>query len=139
VHAADALQTYLVNQPIGKVLKPLRAALAAVELEVAGEISAADILDCGPPDRPSRILLVDCPLLDFEALALDRASAVFLPLHLLVAPSGSQTRISVVNPAGLYDARLPAGAANPMDRLLGRLAMAIDAVVQKAGANYPGG
>lgn len=120
--ASQALRSYVVDRRIGDVWEPLRHALADLELEVIGSVTT--------PER-SRVLLVDCPLLDFEALALDRASAVFFPVHILVSPDGNRTRVSVVDPAGLFSARFPVGMAEPMERLLARVSLAVELLQER--------
>ena len=137
MNAVSAERTYVLAERFDKALKTICVALADVELEVAGDFDMAGLLDWradGAPSR-SRVLLVDCPLLVFEALALDRASAVFFPLHILVSADGDRTQVSVVNSAELFDARLPVGAADPMDRLLARVALALDTAMLRCGAN----
>jgi hypothetical protein len=121
-HESPALRSYVVDSRIGEVWDPLRHALADMELEVIGTVNA--------PEH-SRVLLVDCPLLDFEALALDRASAVFFPVHILVSPWGGRTRVSVMDPASLFDARFPVGMAEPMERLLARIALAVELMQER--------
>ena len=80
-----AEQTYMLAERFDKALKTIRSAVAGMDLEVAGEIDVADLLLHHPGTAArSRILLVDCPVLMFEALALDRAAAVFFPLHIFV-------------------------------------------------------
>jgi len=127
MNAVSAEHTYVIAERFDKALKTIRGALAEVELDVADEFDTAGILNrrADTPAR-SRVLLVDCPLLLFEALALDRAAAVFFPLHILVSDDGGRTRVSVINPAGLFDARLPVGAADPMERLQARVALALE-------------
>lgn len=120
--ASSALRSYIVDSRIGEVWEPLRHALADMELEVIGSVNA--------PEH-SRVLLVDCPLLDFEALALDRASAVFFPGHILVSPWDGRTRVSVVDPAGLFSARFPVGMAEPMERLLARISLAVELLQER--------
>ena len=125
MNASSLEETYVMEEKFDKALKTLRRALADVDLEVAGELDA----DSTPPR--ARILLVDCPLLDFEALALDRASAVFLPIHILVSEVDGHTQVSVVNPTELFDARLPVGIADPMARLRARIVMALEAATPR--------
>jgi uncharacterized protein (DUF302 family) len=133
---ADGL-TYTIAERFDKVLKLIRTALAETELTVAGELDPAESVNGKPGNKAvrSRILLVDCPLLVFEALALDRAAAVFFPLHVLVSAAGDRTQVSVVNPAALFDARLPVGAAEPMERLQARVALALESVLLRSGTN----
>lgn len=133
---ADGL-TYMIAERFDKVLKLIRSALAETELSVAGEFDSTEVLNGEPGKKAvrSRILLVDCPLLVFEALALDRASAVFFPLHVLVSAAGDRTQVSVVNPAALFDARLPAGAAEPMEKLQARVTLALESVLLRSVAS----
>jgi hypothetical protein len=72
------------------------------------------------------MLFVDSPLFFLEALALDRAAAVFLPLHVLVAASGPETRVYWVKPGEVFGGRLPLGAAVPLDEIQARLARALE-------------
>jgi uncharacterized protein (DUF302 family) len=132
-------QTFVIAQRFDKVLKLIRSALAEAELSVAGEFDSTEGLngELGKKAVRSRILLVDCPLLVFEALALDRASAVFFPFHILVSAAGDQTQVSAINPAGLFDARLPVGAAEPMEKLHARVALALElALLRSTESNY---
>jgi uncharacterized protein (DUF302 family) len=135
MHASVALQTYVVHERFEKALKLLHNALAEREIEVVREFNVADALslETASTQGSARILLVDCPILDFEAMALDRASAVFFPLHILVSASGGQTRISMANFSGLLNARLPIGAADPIDRLRARVELALESVLQRSG------
>jgi uncharacterized protein (DUF302 family) len=132
-----AENTYVMSERFDKALKTIRSALSEVELDVAEEFDVAGGFDrlAARTQAQSRILLVDCPLLLFEALAFDRASAVFLPLHILVSGDGDRTHISVINPAELFDARLPVGAADPMARLQARVALALESAILQCGAN----
>jgi Domain of unknown function DUF302 len=128
--AAAAGHTYDIEERFGKTLKLVRAALKAGDLEIAGEMD----MPAGWPGesrrRPARcrVLLVDCPLLVFEGLALDRAAGVYFPLHVLLASDGGRTHVSTFRPSGVFDARLPAGAAGPLERLEARVARALETV-----------
>jgi uncharacterized protein (DUF302 family) len=127
----------MMAERFDRALKLIRGALADKDLDVAGELDVAGNLGDGEAEiaAPSRILLVDCPLLAFEALALDRAAGVFVPLHVLVSAIGEGTQVSVLNPAALFDARLPVGAAEPVDKLVARVRLALESALQRSGAN----
>ncbi|MBZ5724694.1 MAG: DUF302 domain-containing protein [Acidobacteriia bacterium] len=137
MNALAAGQSYAIAVRFDKALKLIRSALTQWELGIAGEFDSTAVSNGDPEEEAerSRILLVDCPLLVFEALALDRASGVFFPLHVLVDADGDQTKVSMVNPTELFDVRLPLGAADPMERLQGRVALALESVRQRSGAN----
>jgi uncharacterized protein (DUF302 family) len=130
-------QNYVIPEKFDKALKLIRTAIADMELEIAGELDMAHALYGEPAGKTSRcrILLVDCPVLMFEALALNRAAAVFIPLHVLVSAAGSQTHVSLLNPAALFDARLPAGAADPLEKLQARVARALHSASRSTETN----
>lgn len=113
--------SYVLPERFDRALKRVRRALAAQQLSIVDEIHPVG-------DRGRRILLVDCPLLVFQALALDRAASVFFPVHLLVAAEGGHTRIFWIEPAELVHGRLPAGAAEPLAALRGRITAALESI-----------
>jgi hypothetical protein len=118
--AAGAGHRYAIEERFEKALKLVRAVLTTDDLEIVGELDM-------PPG--CRVLLVDCPLLLFEGLALDRAAGVYFPLHVVVASDGARTYAATVKPGEVFEARLPAGAAEPFKRLEGRVALALASLV----------
>jgi len=125
--AAVAAMNCTIDAPFERALKRVRAALQSEDLEIAGEMDLA-------ADRRSRVLLVDCPLLVFEGLALDRAAGVYFPLHVLLVADGPRTQVSTVRPADAWGARMPVGAAGPIDELEARISRAL---TRLAGAALP--
>jgi uncharacterized protein (DUF302 family) len=123
-------QTYTIPERFDKAVKLIRSALGEMELSVVGEVdtSGAFARENGKKTEPAKILLVDCPLVVFEAQALDRAAGVFFPLHVLVWGDGDRTQVSTVSSGELFDVRLPLGAAGPMERLKARVTMALESV-----------
>ena len=115
--AENPAMTYAMELPFDKALKRVRAALMAGGLEIADEMDLAAHGRC-------RLLLVDSPLLVFEGLALDRAAGVYFPLHVVVAAQGGRTEVSSSRTSAVH-ARLPAGAAEPIDRLEALVAQAL--------------
>lgn len=138
MNAPGAGQTYMIAERFDKAVKLIRSALAATELSVVGELDTTGTLGTEPGKKAeqSRILLVDCPLLVFEALALHRAAGVFFPLHVLVRADAGRTHVSTVNPAGIFDVRLPLGATEPMERLRARITLALESVLRRVGADH---
>lgn len=67
------------------------------------------------------LMIVDCPLLLFEAVALDRSAAVLIPLHLVLTGNEHHTWIHWAHPAGAFGLRLAATAQGPVDALYARL------------------
>jgi uncharacterized protein (DUF302 family) len=131
-------QTYVISEPFDKAVKLIRSALAETELGVVGEFDTTEAFGKDPEkkSKQSRILLVDCPLLVFEAQALDRSAGVFFPLHVLVRADADRTQVSTVSSRELFDVRLPSGATDPMDSLQARVALALESVLRRMGANH---
>lgn len=123
-------QTYVIEERFDKALKLIRNALTRRELSVAGEFDVTEGFahDSRKKLEPSKLLLVDSPLLLFEAVALDRAAGVLFPLHVLVSADGDWTQVVCIEPATLFEARLPAGAAQPLEELRNRVAMALQSL-----------
>src|ERR1035437_264187 len=119
------------KDPLKKALKLVRAALTGGDLEIVGEMDMPANWPGESRKRPAqcRVLLVDCPLLVFEGLALGREAGVYFPLHVWLASDGVRTQVSTVKPSGVFDARLPAGAAEPIERLEARVARALESPV----------
>lgn len=138
VNSVSAPETRVIHERFERALRLIRASLAEVDLKIVQEIDLAGTPEHGMarPGASSKILLVDCPLLLFEALALDRAAAVFFPLHVLVSGIGDRTRVSIANPAALWNARLPVGAAHPMQRLVARIELALASASERAHAGH---
>ena len=133
MNACSILRTYVVPERFEKAMKRIRAALRELDLEIVGEFPL-DPVPRAPEGQGggSKVVLVTCPILEFEGLALERAGAVFFPLHLLVSDNAERTQVRVGNPAELVQGRLPAGAGEPMERLVARIELALDAVLTAA-------
>jgi uncharacterized protein (DUF302 family) len=129
--ATAAGHTVVIEEAFDKALKLVREALTQGDLEIAGEMDMPTTRPGESRKRPARcrVLLVDCPLLVFEGLALDRAAGVYFPLHVLLSSDGVRTRVTTVKPSGVFDARLPAGAAEPLERLEAQVARALESLV----------
>jgi hypothetical protein len=133
-----AVETYEIGERFDKALKLFRFALAEVDLEIAAEFGSDGTGNEAGSRNGARTFLVEAPLLSFEALALDRAAALFFPIHVVVTPMGATTRVEVLNIARLIHARLPAGAQDPIDRLAARIRVALESVSEKAAASAHG-
>lgn len=122
MNAPSARHTFAIEARFDRALKLVRASLTAADLEIAGEIELR-----GKPSR-CLLLLVDCPLLVFEGLALDRAAGVYFPLHVVLSCDGRRTWVATSMPFHHLDARPPAGAAGPVERLAARVRQALRAL-----------
>lgn len=136
MNVVSALQTYTVAERFERALKSIRGAFDGLDLDIVGEFDIPDVRTgvTGRKAGSLKILLVSCPVLDFEAVALGRAAAVFFPLHVMVSAEGDQTRVSLVNPSGIFDARFPVGAVSPMNRLVARVELALESLLEDAEA-----
>jgi uncharacterized protein (DUF302 family) len=133
-------QTYMIGERFDKAVKLIRSALAETRLSVVGELNTEAAFGKEPGKKPqrSRIFYVDCPLIAFEAQALDRAAAVFFPLHVFVRADGDRTLASAMSSADLFDVRLPLGAAGPLEKLQARVGLALESVLVRTGASTHG-
>lgn len=131
-------QTYTIAEKFDKAVKLIRRAMAETELSVVGEFDTTGSFGEQPGKKaePSTVLLVDCPLLVFEAQALDRAAGVFFPLHILVWADHERTQVSTVSSGGLLEVRLPPGAAGPMEELRLRVTTALESVLSQSGPDH---
>lgn len=73
------------------------------------------------------LLMVDCPLLLFEAVALERSAAVFVPLHVVVTGDRHTTCIHWAHPAESMGLRLSPAVRGPVDTLYSRVTRVIEA------------
>lgn len=118
----------VVERRFGSVIKQIRSLIAGAELEIAAEFEMDGSFRERLDGRKCHLLLVDCPLTDFEVLTIDGAAAVFLPLHVLVSGNGNQTRVFWAKTSTLVHARLASGAVTPLQRLEARLSWALQAI-----------
>ena len=142
MNALSVRQTFVIEERFDKAIRLIRSALERQELSIAGEIDMDRRSDLHLRKRPaaSRLLLVDSPLLLFEALALDRAAGVFFPVHLLVSAHGDQTDVSCVELTSLFDVRLPTGSSQPLADLRNRITIALESLTAQSRARRsPGG
>jgi hypothetical protein len=109
--------------PVEKTLKSLRRTLQAAEIDIVQQLDLSREFQgqFGAGTNRCILLLVDCPLLLFEAVALDRAAAVFFPLHVVVTGDDSGTSIHWAHPAATVNFRPPATVKRPLDALHARL------------------
>ncbi|HLH06541.1 MAG TPA: DUF302 domain-containing protein [Terriglobales bacterium] len=125
--------TYLMDADFDVAIKRIREALAAKQLSIAVEFNASRRLNRALGLRLSRcqILFIESPLLLLEAMAIDRCSAVFIPLHLVVSDAGKQTIVHLLNPEYLRTDDAPLGIRIPVKRLQGQLIDMLDEIAQQ--------
>lgn len=137
MNVVSMMQAYRVAERFERALKSIRSALHGMDLDIVGEFDLPEVRNLGTGRKAGafKILLVSSPVLDFEAVALGRAAAVFFPLHVMVSAEGDSTRISLVNPTSLFDARLPVGAVSPMNRIVARVELALESLLEDAAGS----
>jgi uncharacterized protein (DUF302 family) len=130
-NGAAAAHTYLIPEPFERALKLLREALRKEGLSIPMELDLARRVrrELGVTLLPCKVLCVDSPMVLVEAMAIDSAGAIFLPLHVVVAARGPQTLVHMASPATIRQAEVPVGVKAP----LGRLQMRLAAILQRLG------
>ena len=124
--------TFVLEESFQSALKTLRAAFAkdqlcaTVELDVVKRIQRALKMAVSP----CRILLVENPIFRLEATAVDRSSAKFIPLHVVVSSYGASTLIHVLSLGYSQVGDSPVGVRIPLariqDQVLGTLRKVAD-------------
>jgi hypothetical protein len=78
--------TRVISEPFGESVPLIRRLLLNAGLSVIAEfdVSHEPHLQLGAASRSCIVLLVDTPTLLFEAIALDGAGAIFLPVHVVI-------------------------------------------------------
>ena len=131
-------QTYVIAEDFDKALKLVRRALAERELGVTSEWDITENRRGGSGQKlqRSRLLLVDSPILMFEAMALDRAAGALFPLHVLLSADGDRTQAVFVEPATLFALRPPVGATGPLEEMKGRITAALESAAARSEAQH---
>lgn len=126
--------TFVLEEGFESALKTLRRALAEDQLCVTAELDAAKRVRraLNIVVSPCRILLVENPLLMLEATAIDRSSAVLIPMHVVVSSGGARTLIHVLSTqhAQLHD--FPVGARIPLARIHHQVLAVLTKVADRA-------
>ncbi len=127
MNLAAAGHTRMLPEPFARavvlVRRLLRSAGLAVEREF--DVSAAPYFRLAVAERSCMVLLVDSPELLFEAIALDRAAAVFLPLHVVITGDRETSYVHWADPAACSGLRPPVPAKGPLEELCGRVHRAL--------------
>ena len=134
MNTASETRTYVIAEEFDKALKLVRHVLAESELNVTSEWDTTRNLRQSPGQnsKRSRLLLVDSPVLLFEAMALDRAAGALIPMHVLVSADGDRTQVVFVEPATLLARRPPVGAARALEELKARINAALESAVARS-------
>ena len=128
--------TRVIPEPFDRALLQIRRLLAGQGLNVVEQLdmSSEPSLQPGISARSFVILLVDSPVLLFEAIALDRAAAVFVPLHVVVSGDQDTSYVLWVNPVSESGLRPPAPARSALGELYVRVTEALSELPRDAAA-----
>ncbi len=118
-----ATAAFSLDTPFELGLIRIRRAIHADQLCISAEIDAAQrvrrALQIFVPN--CRILLIDNPLFMLETTAIDHASGIFIPLHLVVSGAGNRTLVHMLNLEHISHSDLPIGIRAPVLDLQHRL------------------
>jgi hypothetical protein len=134
---ATAGTTRVIAKPFSKTVPLIRRMLSDAGLSVVDQfkVTQEPYFHFGDGGRSCLILLVDTPALLFECIALDRAAAVFLPIHVVISGDGGTSYIHCVNPMTSSGLRPPAPAKFPLQNLCARVAQALSGLPAADGTS----
>lgn len=128
-----ATTAFVLDSDFEPALVRIRQAIRQDQLSIAAEVDAAQrvkhALEIYVPQ--CRVLLVDSPALLLETTAIDRASGIFIPLHLVVSSTGSRTLIQMLNLEHIRNCDLPIGIRAPVLDLQRQVVRALGRVAQR--------
>ena len=129
--------TRVISDSAGKAVTLIRRLLAESGLSVVEEFKVSSNLgfDLGVAKRSWIVLLVDTPALLFECIALDRAAAVFLPIHIVISGDRDTTYVYWANPVISSGLRPPTPAKAPLERLCARVTQALSGLPEASEAS----
>jgi uncharacterized protein (DUF302 family) len=128
VELGSAGQVKSVARAYDVTLRALRRALSDAGLNVVQQF---DLSNGWPSQlvagsRRCALLMVDCPLLLLEAVALDRSAAAFMPLHIVVTGDQHSSCIHWAHPAESIGLRPSRTAKGPVDALYTRVTQVLE-------------
>jgi len=128
-----ATSAFVLNSPFQSALARIRRAIRDAQLCVAAEIDAAQRVKRALQIyvSPCRVLLVDNPLFMLETTAIDRASGIFVPLHLVVSGAGNRTLIYMLSPEHIRRSDLSIGVKAPVLDLQRQVQRVLAAIADK--------
>jgi uncharacterized protein (DUF302 family) len=131
--------TRVIPEPFAKSVPLVRRLLVGAGLSVVQEfdVSGAPYFQLGIAARSCTILLVDTPVLLFEAIALDRAAAVFLPVHVVISGDRETSYVHWANPMASSNLRPPAPSKSALEDVCTRVTKALSELPQTPEALVP--
>jgi|SRR5947209_8106227 len=128
--------TRVIPESFEKSLLLVRRSLSTAGLSVVQEfeMSREPCFQLSIARRSCVVLLVDTPVLLFEAIALDRSAAVFLPLHVVIIGDRDTSYVHWVNPTIDSGLRPPAPSRAALEDLYKRITEVLSELPQPAEA-----
>jgi hypothetical protein len=119
--------THIIRQNFEKSVPLVRRLLRDAGLSIVQEFSLADNQPppLGGARRSCIVLLVDTPGLFFECVALDRAAAAFVPIHVVVCGDKETSYVHWEHPLQRPGPRAPIPSRIPLEELCSRLTKAL--------------
>jgi hypothetical protein len=129
--------TRIIPEPFEKTVLLIRRLILNAGLSIVGEfdISGEMYFQHGIAGRSCTVLLVDTPILLFEAIALDRGAAVFLPVHVVISGDRGPSYVHWANPITSSRLRPPAPAKGPLEDLCALLDKTLSELPQASGVD----
>lgn len=124
---ASSCNTRVIPGPFGKSVPLIRRLLLDAGLSIVEEfnVSSEPHFQLGIRRQSGIVFLVDTPALLFECIALDRAAAVFLPVHVVITGDRDTTYVRWADPVKSSGLRPPTPAKVPLEILCARITQAL--------------
>ena len=131
--------TRVMREPYEKTISTVRRMLTAAGLSIVDEfdMSKEPYFHFGVAGGSCTVLLLDTPILMFEAIVLDHSTAVFLPLHVVVSGDRETSCVHWADPLTSSGLRPPASGKSALEQAYKRLTDALSGLPQPAGLTAP--
>ena len=139
MNSVDAGVTRVIPESFEKSLALVRRLFAAAGFTVVEEVdmSREPYFELGVASRSCVVLLVDTPVLLFEAIALDRSAAAFLPLHVVISGDRDISYVHWADPIASSGLRPPAPARGALDEAYRRIGETLWELSRPAELKWP--
>jgi uncharacterized protein (DUF302 family) len=139
INVADGV-TRLIPESFDKSVLLIRRLLSTAGFSIVEEFDVSKEMhfQSGNSNRCCTVLLVDTPVLFFEAIVLDRSAAVFLPLHVVVSGDREASCVHCVNPMTSSGLRPPEPAKGALEVLYKRVTEALSELPDSAEMRLQG-
>lgn len=125
------ITVYSAQHPPAEVVRMIRRSMSAAGLAVSAELDLGSRLcrEFHINFPRCTVLLVDSPAALLEALTYDRAAAVLMPLHLVVAEQHGATIVHLLPPSAELFGVLPVTARSAVSKLITAVKQRLEAIL----------